>query len=198
MYEKLFDIAEDMVEMSDMEDKDKKRLNEIIDNMSKLDDFKINSIEDVRKEVDFEFEEIDFDEMDDVDNLLEKIDKLPIDDLVDEDVDISKDGISDFFDQPSQFKYNSEEEDVDLDVNKADIKEEPYQGDIWIEFDTGYETFVEIPDDIRNAEISVTLEENSVFVSEPVGESIDISQIPDNVNNLEVELKGGNLLVRLN
>lgn len=198
MFENLFELAEDMVEISDMEEKDKKRLNEIIDNMSKLDDVKIDSIEDVRREVDFEFEEIDFDEMDDVENLLEELDNLPIDDLVDEDIDMSKEGISDFFNPPSKFKYDSEPEEVNVDIDEDNLEQEPYQGDTWVEFETGYETFVDVPEDVRVAEIDVKLEDDAVLVSEPIGRSIDINQIPDDVNSLEAELKGGKLLLRLN
>jgi hypothetical protein len=198
MFENLFELAEDMVEISDMEEKDKKRLNEIIDNMSKLDDVKIDSIEDVRREVDFEFEEIDFDEMDDVENLLEELDNLPIDDLVDEDIDMSKEGISDFFNPPSKFKYDSEPEEVNVDIDEDNLEQEPYQGDTWVEFETGYETFVDVPEDVRVAEIDVKLEDDAVLVSEPIGRSIDINQIPDDVDSLEAELKGGKLLLRLN
>lgn len=198
MYERLFELAEDMIEMSDMEEKDKKRLQEIMNNMEKLDDVKINSIEDIRREVDFEFEEIDFDDMEDVEMLLEKIDKLPIDDFVDEDVDVSKEGISDFFDKDSRFKYNSEPDEVDVDVDDGAVDVSPYQDENWVEFDTGYETFVEIPDDAEDTEISITLEEDCVTISEPVDESIDISKVPDDIDSVEVEMKGENLLVRIN
>lgn len=197
MFGNLLKLAEQMVQISDMDEDEKKRMKEIIENMSKLDDVNINSIEDVQKEVDFEFEEIDFDDMDDVEHLLDELDSLPIDDLVEQDVDFSKEGISDLFDHTSQFKYDPEPEEVDIDIDEDDIDEEPYQGDTWIEFEMGYETFVEVPEYVEDAEIDVTLEDDQVVVSEPIEESVDIDQLPDDVNSVEVDLKDENLVIRV-
>lgn len=197
MFGNLLKLAEQMVQISDMDEDEKKRMKEIIENMSKLDDVNINSIEDVQKEVDFEFEEIDFDDMDDVERLLDELDSLPIDDLVEQDVDFSKEGISDLFDHTSQFKYDPEPEEVDVDISEDEVDEEPYHGDTWIEFEMGYETFVEVPDYVEDTEVDVTLEGDEVVISEPVNESIDIDQLPDEVDSVEVDLKDQNLVIRV-
>lgn len=195
MSDDIFDIVDQMIQISQMDEEEKRRLEEIVENMSKL-----TELDDYRNmnKIDFEFEEIDFDEMDDVEELLEDLNKLPLDDLIKQDVDISKESIEEYFDYTSDYKYDPEPEEVEVNINEDEINDDQtYHGETWVEFESGYETFIEIPQSVEDGELDVTLNDDSVIISEPVGESVSTEQLPSDIESIDVNVKDENLLIRV-
>jgi hypothetical protein len=90
---------------------------------------------------------------------------------------------------------DSDEDQVDIHVPDNDDATGPYQDETWIQVEDGYETFVDIPDNVSDVNITITMEDGHVVVSEPVGEELEVSHLPDKVTEIEAEKTRNRLLI---
>lgn len=152
------------------------QLDEDIDSIEDIDDITLDNID---------FDEIDFDEFD--------LDKLG---------GRGPPGFGNDFDTRTadDFKYNGgekpdEKKDVEISVSDDEIEQSPYQGDIWVEVDGEYQTFVDIPDDTD--EIEIDLKDGYIKISDPIDKEIPTHQLPDKITSVGAELtKGDRLLIK--
>lgn len=171
------DLVKIIAQMSGMNDKEREQLEELVEQFEDLDE-----IEDISDLQELDFEQFDLEEFDldgfnfDFDGGLgPRPGNLGVDD----------------------FRRDSEEEEVDVEVPNERTSSEPYHGQKWMEVEGKYETFVEIPEDVENTEISITFEDSKVSVSEPVGESLSTDQLPERVTEIDVEQRGRRLFIRV-
>lgn len=175
------DLVKLFAQMSNLSNKQQEELIKILDQV----DEDIDSIEDINDLTldDIDFDEIDFDQFD--------LDKL------------GGRGFPDFgndFDTRTadDFRYNGGEKsdkksDVEINISDDEVDEGPYQGDIWVEVDGCYQTFVEIPDNIK--EVKIDVKNQYIKISDPIDKKIPTSQLPDKVTSVEAELTKGNRLL---
>jgi hypothetical protein len=90
---------------------------------------------------------------------------------------------------------NDDDGGVDIHIPENPTTSSPYQDETWIELDNGYETFVDIPDNVTNANISISLEDGYVVVSDPVDEELKVSHLPDNISTISAEKKRKRILI---
>lgn len=90
---------------------------------------------------------------------------------------------------------DSDEDQVDVHIPDNKGASGPYQDETWIQVEDEYQTFVDIPDDVSNANITITMEDGHVVVSEPIGEKLEVSRLPDEVTDIEAEKTRNRLLI---
>lgn len=89
------------------------------------------------------------------------------------------------------------QDNVNIDLSDED-PDEPYHGHTWVEVEEQYETFVEIPEEARNSDVNISLREDSVYVSDPIGKQLSTTQLPVDVTDLSAEVTdGGRIVVRV-
>lgn len=177
-------IVKMITQMSNLSTKQQNELLKIIDQI----DEDVDSLEDVDNLTldNIDFDEIDFDQFD--------LDKLG---------SRGSPGFGNDFDDrtPDDFKYDGGEkprekvnDEVNIDINNQN-NTTPYQGDIWIEVDGKFETFIDIPDDVD--EINIEIKSGYIKISEPVNKEVPTDQLPIEVTSLEAEVtESGRLLLR--
>jgi hypothetical protein len=175
------DLVKLFAQMSNLSNKQQEELIKILEQV----DEDIDSIEDINDLTldDIDFDEIDFDQFD--------LDKLG---------SRGSPGFGNDFDTRSadDFRYNGGEKsdkrsDIDINVSDDEIDESPYQGDIWVEVDGSYQTFVSIPEDTD--EVKIDVKNDYISISSPIDKRIPISQLPSKVTSVEAELTKGNRLL---
>lgn len=147
----------------------------VIDDLSDLDELDLNDLENFDLD-DFSFiEDLDFDFKGGFDpGLGERRGKRSVEDYR---------------------ERNNDDDDVDIHIPENSTTASPYQDETWIEVNNGYETFVDIPDDVTSADINISLENGYVVVSDPVDEELKVSHLPDNISTIDAEKKRKRILI---
>lgn len=105
--------------------------------------------------------------------------------------------VDDYRQEPPEKPDERVKDSVDVDLSDED-SDEPYHGQTWVEVENKYEAFVEIPEEAQNNDVDISLREDSVYVSDPIDEQLDTTQLPVTVSSLDAEVtEGGRLVVRV-
>lgn len=194
MSDRYSELIEQMMEMTEMTEEEKARFMDAynnIDELRKLDDW--SDIDDLN----FDFDVIDIEEMDDIQKLLDEIDELPIDDFGGFNLnDLDTEDVADFFNRASDYRYDPEPEEVDVEVDEK-VTDQPYHGSIWMEVEDGYEAFIDVPEGITEGDVNISVQTEEITIEDPINESLPTDKIPTEVTSVEVELKDGRLLLRV-
>lgn len=194
MSDRYSELIEQMMEMTEMTEEEKARFMDAynnIDELRKLDDW--SDIDDLN----FDFDVIDIEEMDDIQKLLDEIDELPIDDFGGFNLnDLDTEDVADFFNRASDYRYDPEPEEVDVEVDE-EVTDQPYHGSIWMEVEDGYEAFIDVPEGITEGDVNISVQTEEITIEDPINESLPTDKIPTEVTSVEVELKDGRLLLRV-
>lgn len=194
MSDRYSELIEQMMEMTEMTEEEKARFMDAynnIDELRKLDDW--SDIDDLN----FDFDVIDIEEMDDIQKLLDEIDELPIDDFGGFNLnDLDTEDVADFFNRASDYRYDPEPEEVDVEVDE-EVTDQPYHGSIWMEVEDGYEAFIDVPEGITKGDVNISVQTEEITIEDPINESLPTDKIPTEVTSVEVELKDGRLLLRV-
>lgn len=183
------EIVKLIAKMTGMNEKEQEQLESFIEQFDDIDE--INSFSDLE---DIDFSELDIEGFD--------LDSLDMDGF-DYDPGLGKRpgkrSVDDYRHNPDQA---SDDEEEQIDVNIPDNHDEdsgPYQGNTWMEVeDSRFEAFVEIPEELDNSEVDISLRNNSVHVSEPIGETLNTEHLPVSVTNLDAEVtEGGRLMIKV-
>ena len=194
MSDRYSELIEQMMEMTEMTEEEKARFMDAynnIDELRKLDDW--SDIDDLN----FDFDVIDIEEMDDIQKLLDEIDELPIDDFGGFNLnDLDTEDVADFFNRASDYRYDPEPEEVDVEVDE-EVTDQPYHGSIWMEVEDGYEAFIDVPEGITEGDVNISVQTEEITIEDPINESLPTDEIPTEVTSAEAELKDGRLLLRV-
>lgn len=199
----IFNIAEQLLEMTEMTEKEKARFIEAVDHLMKL-----RQIDDFRDldQIDFEFEEIDPEQYEDFNDLVNEL-VSTVDNVFGDNIDIDTEDFTagnvpeefaNFFDDRNDFRYNPpEEEEVNIEIDEDDIENKSYHGETWMEIKDGFETFIDIPEDKRGDELNITLEDGEVSITGSVDQKIETTQLPREVDSVGAEVKESTLIIRV-
>lgn len=136
---------------------------------------------------------------------LDELDNFDLSDLDGFDFDIDggmgrrpgKRSVDDYRQDPPEKPDERVKDSVDVDLSDED-SDAPYHGQTWVEVEDKYEAFVEIPEEAQNSDVDISLREDSVYVSDPIDEQLDTTQLPVTVSSLDAEVtEGGRLVVRV-
>lgn len=194
MSDRYSELIEQMMEMTEMTEEEKARFMDAynnIDEFRKLDDW--SDIDDLN----FDFDVIDIEEMDDIQQLLDELDELPIDDFGGFNLnDLDTEDVADFFNRASDYRYDPEPEEVDVEVDE-EVTDQPYHGSIWMEVEDGYEAFIDVPEGITEGDVNISVQTEEITIEDPINESLPTDKIPTEVTSVEAELNDGRLLLRV-
>lgn len=194
MSDRYSELIEQMMEMTEMTEEEKARFMDAynnIDELRKLDDW--SDIDDLN----FDFDVIDIEEMDDIQKLLDEIDELPIDDFGGFNLnDLDTEDVADFFNRASDYRYDPEPEEVDVEIDE-EVTDQPYHGSIWMEVEDGYEAFIDVPEGITEEDVNISVQTEEITIEDPINESLPTDKIPTEVTSVEAELNDGRLLLRV-
>ena len=136
---------------------------------------------------------------------LDEFDNLDLSDLNGLDFDIEsemrrrpgKRSVDDFRQDPPEKPDEKVNDSVNIDLSN-DESDSPYHGQTWVEIEDKYEAFVEIPEEAKDSDIDISLRDGIVYISDPIDESMDTTQLPVTVSSLDAEVtSGGRLVVRV-
>lgn len=188
--ESLFQQIEEEYDIGSINDIDK--INEIT-----RDDISIENVEDLLK-IDWENLDLDSINLDDfeTDSSTDYTPNFGFFNINQDPNDIGDPRVDDF--DIENYKINPEktEERVSIDINLGNIEDNKYEyhGDTWVEFNGKYKTFIKIPDDIEECNISIKLKNGEIKISEPINETIKTDNIPD-VYNVDAEVKNKSIVI---
>lgn len=179
---KISDIVRLIVRMSGADKSEKEMFEELADKIDKIEEDE--SIENL--------DDISLDDIDDLDIDLDNFNIGFFKELDPSDNRPGKRSVDDFrTDTPSKPDQRVEDNiDVELDEDET-----PYHGETWVGVEDGYETFVDVPDDMVG-ELNIELRDQAVRISEPIGEKLQTEQLPDDISDVSAEItKRGRLLI---
>lgn len=180
----LTEIVKMVAKMSGMNKREREQLEKIVEQLEEMDEINnISDLNDLNIDLqDFNLDDLDFDEFDfDIDpGMGERPGKRSVDDF--------------------RKKKDESNESIDVTVSEDDLSDEPFHGSDWVNSmnkEDAFETFVDIPDEVResNADVNVRMDDESVYVSEPIGEEISLDELPRDVYSFSVEQRGSRLLI---
>lgn len=176
-----------------MSEKDKKELEEVVREFSKIKD--IEDLSDI-EEISLQFDEVDIEDVHFGD--LDIISRMPLDI---EDIDFNNldhkevekmFGLRDSnIKRPSDYKMEKDDSDQRFSAT------EHYVGSNWVEVGEGkYQTFVSLPKNEGKFDLEINLEDNMVLVSDPINEKVSTEEIPqDEFTDINAEKKEGFILI---
>lgn len=143
-------------------------------------------------------------QLDDIDELdgLGDLEDFDLSDLDSFDFDIDsgmgrrpgKRSVDDYRQDPPEKPDERVQDEIEVDLSD-DESDGPYHGHTWVEVEDRYEAFVDIPEEAENADVDISLREDSVYVSDPIDEKLNTDQLPVDVTSLEANLTDGGRLV---
>lgn len=194
MTDRFSNLVEQLMEMTEMTEEEKARFMDAfnnIDELRKLDD--MSDIDDLN----FDFDVIDIEEMDDIQKLLDEIDDLPIDDFGGFDLnDLDTEDVANYFNRANDYLYEPEPEEVDVEIDE-EVTDQPYHGSTWMEVEDGYEAFIDVPEETTESDVNISVQTEEITIEDPINKSVPIDKVPTDVTSVEAELNDGRLLLRV-